>query len=196
MRRRAFLGIAVLGTAVPGGWFLATDRSPTYRLDLEAATFAYAFSMRSLGPDPGAHLPVAFEAAPVDDSIRPLDPARFDLSIGNAGDERIGVASGAPGPFGVLRATSASGDRVTLWSDAYAESEHVHTTGRGVRAVNDIGIVTELSPGESRTREYRIGRWRLAPGTYTVAETVGIRRGEGESATTTPFPYELTIEIR
>lgn len=111
---------------------------------------------------PETHLPLTFEATLVDDSVRPFDPDRIELSITNTADERIGVSSGAPGPFGVLRAESSSGDdQVTLWSDAYDESDHVHTTGRRVQAVNDIGIVTELVPGETQTQTYEIGRWRL-----------------------------------
>lgn len=156
----------------------------------------YGPEIEETGP---THLPLAFEATLVDGSVRPSDPARIDLSISNTGDERIGVSSGAPGPFGVLRADSGD-DGVTLWSDAYDESDHVHTTARSVRAVNDIGIVTELAPGETRRREYQIGRWRLTPGTYTVDESVGIERyatdenGNRRSESTT-FPYELRIRI-
>lgn len=145
------------------------------------------------------HLPVAFEATLVDGSVRPSDPVRIDLSITNTGDERVGVLSGAPGPFGVLRAESGD-DRVTLRSDAYDESDHVHTTAGRVRAVNDIGIVTELAPGETRTEGYRLGRLGLEPSTYTVDESVGVerytideegnRRREG-----TTFPYELHLEV-
>lgn len=89
---------------------------------------------------------------------------------------------------------------MTLWSDAYAESDHVHTTAGRVRAVDDVGIVTELAPGETRTQEYQLGRWRLTPGTYTVDESVGIERyatdenGNRRSESTT-FPYELRIRI-
>jgi hypothetical protein len=145
--------------------------------------------------------PEAIPRYVVDGSVRPSDPARIELSISNTGDERIGVSSGAPGPFGVLRAESEGGDdRVTLWSDAYAESDHVHTTTGRVRAVNDVGIVTELASGETRTRAYEIGRWRLEPGTYTVDESIGIERyatdenGNRRSEGTT-FPYELRIRI-
>lgn len=147
------------------------------------------------------HLPVAFEATLVDDSVGPSDPGRIELSITNTGDERIGVLSGDPGPFGVLRAESASGDeRVTLWSDAYDESDYVYTIGRRVRAVNDIGIVTELASSETRTREYQIGRLRLKQGTYTVDESVGIERyttdEEGNrKVESTAFPYELRLEV-
>lgn len=158
----------------------------------------YGPEIEETGP---THLPVAFEATLVDGSVRPSDPARIELSISNTGDERIGVSSGALGPFGVLRAESeGEGDRVTLRSDAYAESDHVHTTAGRVRAVDDVGIVTELAPGETRTQEYQLGRWRLAPGTYTVDESVGIERyatdenGNRRSESTT-FPYELRIRI-
>jgi hypothetical protein len=159
----------------------------------------YGPEIEETGP---THLPVAFEATVVDGSVRPSDPARIELSISNTGDERIGVSSGVPGPFGVLRAESeGEDDRVTLWSDAYAESDHVHTTAGRVRAVNDVGIVTELASGETRTRAYEIGRWRLEPGTYTVDESIGIERyatdenGKRRSEGTT-FPYELRIRIR
>lgn len=156
----------------------------------------YGPEIEETGP---THLPLAFEATLVDDSVRPFDPARIELSITNTADERIGVSSGAPGPFDVLRAESGD-DGVTLWSDAYAESDHVHTTAGRVRAVDDVGIVTELAPGETRTRAYEIGRWRLALGTYTVDESVGIERyatdenGNRRSESTT-FPYELRIRI-
>ncbi len=145
------------------------------------------------------HLPVELGAALLDDSIRPFDPARIELSITNTGKGKIGVFSGAPGPFGILRAESEDG-RLTLWSDAYAESDHVHTTGRSVSGANDIGIVTELDPGEIRTAVYEIGRWGLAPGTYLVDDSVGIERyvtdEDGESAVESrTFPYELRIEI-
>lgn len=182
---------------------MGLDTVPDVLSDL-VASYEYVradewFYEPTIGETGPTHLPVEFEATLVDDSVRPFDPARIDFSITNTGDKGIGVFSGAPGPFGVLSAES-NGDRLTLWSDAYAESDHVRTTGRSVRGANDIGIVTELDPGETRTREYQVDRWRLAPGTYPVSEWIGIERyatdEDDESIVkSTTFPYELRIEI-
>ena len=143
--------------------------------------------------------PIEFDATLLDETIAPGSPARLDLTVTNGGDEPVGIFSGAPGPFGVLRAEDEDDDRLTLWSQAYAESSHVSTVGGVVVGWNDIGIVTELAPGEDASGEYQLRRRTigLRPGTFVVREWMGIEwiDEQTKDPTSISYPFELVLEV-
>lgn len=137
------------------------------------------------------------ESAPVALAAE-FDDGGLKLSLRNDADRELDVNTGAPPPFGVLSfrpvdsesddadGESSGGDRNrrTLWTDAYEESDHVHTEGGEVTAVNDIGLVVTLAPGETASETYEVPVEDLSSGEYVVDVSVGVTgRGPSESAT-------------
>jgi outer membrane protein assembly factor BamB len=113
-----------------------------------------------------APVDVAFEAD--GDEIGAGEAVSLRLAVTNEGEEPLTISTGAPEPFGVF--TLADGDfRITAWTPAYEESTHVFTArGRGVTAVNAIGLLTELPPGETTSETYTLSEEThgVRPGTY------------------------------
>jgi hypothetical protein len=125
-------------------------------------------------PDGDTEYVVALEDAPatdetdhaalrvelVDSGIAPDDPARFVATLTNTTDETLVVSSGAPSPFGVVRASPDDSDDfekdLTLWTDDYEDSSHVGTDGKQVTGVDDIGLVEELDAGEAIEQEFEL----------------------------------------
>ena len=127
-----------------------------------------------------------------------FDDGGLTLALRNDADRELDVNTGAPPPFGVLSfrpvdsgsddadAESSGRDRNrrTLWTDAYEESDHVHTEGGEVTAINGIGLAVTLAPGETASETYEVPVEDLSSGEYVVDVSVGVAGGDaGESAT-------------
>ena len=154
-----------------------------------------------------ATAPVEIDATLRDDRIAPGSPARIDLTVTNIDDKSWGVFSGAPGPFGILRASRAprgviedKDDALLLWSPAYEASTHVQTIGGLIVGANDIGIVTDLESGEEATEEYQLRRreFGLRPGSFVVEDSVSIERYDEETdeIESAASPFELWIDVQ
>jgi hypothetical protein len=120
------------------------------------------------------------------------DGPTLRLSLRNDADGAVSVTSGAPAPFGVLSLRAGDGDRRSLlWTDAYEESDHVHTEGRSVTAVNSIGLVTEVEAGGSVSRTFQVAP-DIGPGEYVLDDTIGVDPpGDRESGT-----LDYTVRVR
>ena len=191
MNRRTLL--ASIGAGVGGvgaGWFVLSGRSVGYRVTLEHEAVE-------------SDAPLVVETVIEDEQVAPGDPAILSISVTNEGSDAYGLMSGAPAPFGILRATKTGSDReLTLWSDAYDESTHVSTMAEVIVGVNDIGIVTEFEPGDSRSSRYELRRRSLVegPGTYLVTARYGVEllaeTGDEEERTAYgPLLYELRLSV-
>ena len=131
-------------------------------------------------------------SAEIRDEYSPDDAARFELTLTNTADETVEVFSGAPAPFGVLYAEEGDDDAVSrrlLWSDAYAESEHVNFYPRGL-VPDDIGNTTEMKAGKTLTQAYEVA---FPPGEYRVDGSVDASRPDAEGNET--YPYTVVIEV-
>ena len=131
------------------------------------------------------------------DEYSPDDAATFELSLTNTSDASVEVFSGAPAPYGVLYAENPDADddeppRRLVWSEAYAESGHVHFGPRGL-GVNAIGLTTEIPTADSETETYDVA---FPPGEYRVEETVDVSRSEGDGyGDGETYPYTVVIEV-
>lgn len=131
-------------------------------------------------------------SAEIRDEYSPDDAARFELSLTNTADETVEVFSGAPAPFGVLRAEPVSGDSGSprlLWSDMYADSDHVSFYPRGL-VLEDIGLTTEIPPGDSETETYDVA---FPPGEYRVDGSIDVQRTDAEEDDT--HSYTVFVEV-
>lgn len=141
----------------------------------------------------------AREPAPVSLSAAFAD-GELTLSLSNDADYEVTVSTGAPPPFGVqyVHPVGESDEGYLLWTDAYAESDHVHTEGRDVNAVNSIGLLVQLAPGETTSETYAVPVEDLPSGEYVVDLSVGVeRRGTTEddpSNTTARFRVVFGVE--
>ncbi|MFD1645177.1 hypothetical protein [Haloarchaeobius litoreus] len=133
-------------------------------------------------------LPVTLDATAVEGEEGPA----VEISLRNDADATVSVTSGAPAPFGVLSLRAANGDRRSLlWTDAYEESDHVHTEGRSVTAVNSIGLVTEVEAGGSVSRTFQVAP-DIEPGEYVLDDSVGVELpGDEEGGT-----LDYTVRVR
>lgn len=186
----------------------ATDADGVYRVDdppapllepLRANRFLYfegrfyTTYVEDRGP-----VPVSMDATFADPTLDD-DPARLRIALHNERDGPVSVFSGAPPPFGVLRyhPEGAPDDRRLLWSDAYAESTHVLTSGHTVDGVEDIGLSTEVAAGESVSQSFVVEDRSLAPGRYSVEGSVGVsvpgtNDGGGDGGS---FDYRVVLAV-
>lgn len=138
-------------------------------------------------------LPVSLSATTPDATLDDSG-ATIRLALRNESDREIGVMSGAPPPFGVLRFRPA-GDGETsylLWTDAYEESEHVHLDGHEVVSVNSIGLSSSVAPGDTLERTFVVEETDLPGGTYVIENNVAITTPNGEDGT---FPYRVVFDV-
>ncbi|MFP4632007.1 MAG: hypothetical protein ACLFMT_01050 [Halobacteriales archaeon] len=124
---------------------------------------------------------------------RPEDAATFELSVTNTSGDSVEIFSGAPAPFGVLRAEQASGDdrALVVWSEAYEESGHVYAGPMGLE-VNSIGLNTEVEPGETLSETYEVA---FPQGEYRVEETMSVSTEGLVSENEHTVPYTLIIDV-
>ncbi|WP_114577517.1 hypothetical protein [Saliphagus sp. LR7] len=122
----------------------------------------------------------ALEIELVDPHVEPESPAALEATLTNTAEEAILVTSGAPAPFGVLRAESDNGDAITLWSDAYEETDHVQTDGKDLETFTNVALVSEFEPEESITRTFEIHAEtsNLEAGTYESSVVLDIGFGD------------------
>ncbi|MFC4405931.1 hypothetical protein [Haloarchaeobius iranensis] len=120
------------------------------------------------------------------------DGPTLRLALRNDADGAVSVTSGAPAPFGVLSLRAADGDRRSLlWTDAYEESDHVHTEGRSVTAVNSIGLATEIEADGTVSRTFQVAP-DIESGEYVLDDSVGVSApSEGEEGT-----LDYTVRVR
>ncbi|MFC7080198.1 hypothetical protein [Halorussus caseinilyticus] len=129
---------------------------------------------------------------------------RLRLALRNDGDADVRLSSGVPRPFGVVRcrpadAPDSSAHRL-LWTDAYADSDHVRTDGRRIASVNDLALVSTLGPGESVAETYAVPA-DLPPGEYAVESSLGVRsdggdgESDGESDGSSTVRYRVTFSV-
>lgn len=121
----------------------------------------------------------------------------FELAVENVSDGTVELFGGAPAPFGVLGAWSADGERATLWSDAYEESDHVHVDEeRGELVVNDIGLGTELKAGESLAERYEVHpEWGFEAGRYRAESSLSVRWGDRDEDESGNYPFSLVLRV-
>jgi len=131
------------------------------------------------------------------DGYSPDDAGVFTLSLTNTSDAPVELFSGAPAPFGVLTAEKVDDEddetrgRI-VWSEAYAESQHVSFGPRGV-AVNAIGLTTRLDADGTETETYEVG---FPPGKYRVEEELDVSRSVGEGyGDGETYPYTVVIDV-
>ncbi|WP_440990263.1 hypothetical protein [Haloarchaeobius baliensis] len=135
-------------------------------------------------------LPVTLDATAVDGADGPA----LQLSLRNDAESTVSVTSGAPAPFGVLSLRAADGDRRSLlWTDAYDESDHVHTDGRAVTAVESIGLVTEVEAGGTVERTFQVDP-ELAPGEYVLDASLGVQRPGDAGGGTLDYTVRVRVE--
>lgn len=146
--------------------------------------------------DDSSDVDAEFDATLVDDGAGQDSPARLSLQVENTGEERLTVSSGAPGPFGVqyVHPRADPDSRVLLWTDEYEESNHVGTSGRSVTGVNDIGITTEVAPGDTASRTFEMSATDLTTGTYELDDSVGLAVGENPGGGSRPYTVVLSVE--
>lgn len=127
------------------------------------------------------------------DEMAPLEPARLELGVRNAGDDPIDVAGGPPMPFGVVSAhpPGAYDRNRSVWSPAYRETGAITTVGRRPIAVLGIGMEETVAPDERLTTRYEFGPFR--PGTWVVDESVGATV-DGASVGGVPLRFVLTVD--
>jgi len=137
-------------------------------------------------------LPVSLSARFVDPA--PDGDARIRIELESEADRPLRVTSGAPAPLGVLHyhPVGSAGDRRLLWTEAYAESDHVRTEGHEVTGWNSIAVVTRLAPGESVAREFLVEETSFPAGGYVVAGDVGVSPADAEGGT---FPYRIHFDV-
>jgi hypothetical protein len=131
-------------------------------------------------------------SAEIRDEYSPDDAARFELSLTNTADETLEIVTGAPAPFGVLRAEAVgddSGSPRLLWSDAYTESDHVSFYRRGL-VPDDIGEITEMGAGETLTQAYEVA---FPPGEYHVDGSIEVPRPDAEEDD--KYSYTVFVEV-
>ena len=110
-------------------------------------------------------------------------PAVIELTAGNETDREIEYVTGAPKPFGTLY--DSDSPEAILWTDRYAESQHVQTEGRRITGGEDIGVAVTLSPGGSRSETYEFS---APPGNYSIQRT-------GNPITIGDDTYELEVTV-
>ena len=191
MNRRTLLASIGAGAGgIGAGWFVLSGRSVGYRVTLEHEAIE-------------SDAPLVVKTAIEDGRVTPGEPAILSMSITNEGADAFEWMSGAPAPFGILRASKTGSDReFALWNDAYERSDHVSTVAGLIVGVNDIGLITELEPGESRFSRYELRRRSLTdgPGTYVVTARYGVEllaeTGSDEDRTAYgPLSYELRLSV-
>lgn len=166
----------------PEGLLDRLDANEYVHLD---GTF-YTTYVETRGP-----LPVSVSAS-VPDPALDGDGARLRLALRNDADSPVEVMTGAPRPFGVLyfHPVGDPDDRRLLWSDAYEESEYVHTDGREVTAVNDIGLVVDLAPGDEADRTFVVEA-DIPDGEYVVESDVSVQIGDRDAT----LPFRVTFKV-
>ncbi|WP_115864355.1 hypothetical protein [Halorussus litoreus] len=122
---------------------------------------------------------------------------KLRLALENDADSELEISTGAPRPFGVLHAAPVgeSDENHLLWTDAYAESDHVHTEGREVEAINAIGLIVTLAPGETAGESFEVPTGEMASGEYVVDVSVGVEGGEnGGDSSTARYRVVFSVE--
>ena len=123
----------------------------------------------------------------------PLEPARLELGVRNAGDRPVEIGGGPPMPFGVVSAhrPGAYGRDRSVWSPAYRTTDAITTVGRRPIAVLGIGKTAAVSPGETLATRYEFGP--LRSGTWVVDEDVVATVG-GETYGAVPMRFVLALD--
>ncbi|WP_137287472.1 hypothetical protein [Halorussus salinisoli] len=125
---------------------------------------------------------------------------RLHLALRNDAETELRLSSGAPRPFGVVRCrpttdSDASASTRLLWTDAYADSDHVRTDDRRVELVNDVALVSTVAPGESVAETYAVPA-DLPPGEYVVEGSLGVRGASGqENDDGSTVRYRVTFSV-
>lgn len=106
--------------------------------------------------------PLAFEVDLLDPDVLVDSPGAFEVSVTNEEDGALELVSQGVRPFGLLELRADPDDHpgetwISLWSDAYAESDHVDATrGGNSRSADGEELVTPLEPGETVSHTYAI----------------------------------------
>lgn len=184
MRRRTALELAAGFSAIASAGCLGDGSSGGSENGDEPANGAlYTVSIDSLEEPPAEELPLELGFDVGRETITQDAPFGIEFELRNEGEEPIEISSGAPWPFGVVwmeREGAHDEPGVTLWTNAYEESGHVRTEGRRAVEVEDIGLVEEVTGGESVRETYELHHDtpELVTGTYRFSVVVGARAGE------------------
>lgn len=148
-------------------------------------------------------LPLSVDVAVTDPEAREFDPAWLELSVTNHGEDSVTIKSGAPLPFGMLRAELAEADTsrtLRLWSRSYGDAGYDHVFAGRVEDHSFAAHVetSALSSGATATTRYAVRRnpGRLQTGEYHGLATFRVRRPDGEGGIDRrTFPAVLTITV-
>ncbi|WP_152421357.1 hypothetical protein [Natronococcus amylolyticus] len=149
-------------------------------------------------------LPVELSYEVDDRRIAADNPARLSVHLRNTSDRTLLFrANTPPWPFGVVTLFPEDNDEddidmesVTLWTDAYEESDGVTTTRhREVRSASDKHVHEEVPSGASVTENYRLylDSAHLAVGIYRTSVSARVDGWVAEGSHRIEFD-KITIE--
>ena len=129
------------------------------------------------------------EARLLDEIATSGDPAVFELTATNKGDNPIAWHTGPPRPFGRQKA-----DGLLLWTDAYEESGGINVEDGEIVGGGDPGLQTELDPGKTAAEEYEVQSDRDAfeSGEFTLNNEINYRFENGRETVS----YEVSWETQ
>jgi hypothetical protein len=142
VRRRSFLGVTSASLLGLAGCLGATEYTVT-EVSVDDASAPFGFSVEIIDPN-----------AVVE------HPARIRFSLSNDGERPVRIRNTGIWPFGLLElvdslgAEEASG--TILWTEQYAESEHVDATSRRDYGTSSTPLVQSLGSGERVSETYEL----------------------------------------
>lgn len=162
--------------------------------DEDAITYTVSSTV-TIDDDP---TPLSFAVTQNGETVTETDVVEFVFTVTNEGSTLLEIGSTAPPPFGVVELASETGSERPLypWTNHYRTSDHVDTDGRDVVGAEDIGLTTEIEPGETIERSYTLSAKmpRLASGEYTFDQRYDVGNG-GNGSNDTTVSVAGTIEI-
>ena len=208
MERKQQLGIgllAILVTAatafliVGAGGVFAQDGS-----DGEQQAFAvenYTVEANNTGEA------LAFNSSLADARASSDDPAVFEFSVTNTGNETLDLETGVFPPFSVLVAVPEGQDSQDTDVDTVLLGRNVYNGSieytDGNLVVPDAGRVTQIEPSETITRQYELqaDEPNLTIGEYAIESTTGttisyLPSGSDSSSERSVLNYTATFDVR
>lgn len=185
--------------SVPDGIRETTDRVDffTWNVTTSPDDTASHWAIEVFEAHPDREPILRFDAELTDHAVSPEDPAAITFSIENTGSEAQEVFSGTVPPFGVLWAESPGSDRYLLWRDY--EDEGCVNFDDGHVVVCDIGIVTQVEPGDTVEKTYEIRPENpvgspLQPGDYVVSDTLSYHEEPQGPSTELEWRVSFSVE--
>lgn len=201
MRRRTFLtitGVGALSGCLGQAGVKRADTADVPTPDYAPNDFYFGFEGYEVESDititDEDEAPLNYEIQQRGETVDNDQSVVFDFAVTNESDQRVSSMSGWPAPFGFV--SLADNDRrrsITPWADAYGD--RISET-RGPIPTGDVGIWTEIDPGETITEQYEIAHdtHGIQPGTYRLERDYPIR-GPSEQHSKWTVQVALEVEI-